>query len=262
MYLSGRHTNNVYCILYQIKCNCFTVGFPLLTADEAVLKDLCWVPFDIKTLPIEAKGGTMCLQPKIEELGGKKEDAIFLEVPPGAVSTCDNVQIRCAIIPSGPFTLPRGYQFGSMVVYISYDGQRVTKPLRLYLPHWYSGKDHIRDGLSLALSPHSLKEQKREYHFELLNKGEFPHTSHFGVVEIGGHCSLFAVVFKLGVTANYQAICLEKEKGDETVCDIAVTYASYDWRQVRFIRNAYSHIHHHVLAYAYVYLCCADLEEK
>ena len=214
----------------------------------AALKNLCWIPFGFKHQLIEAKGGVLCLQSRSEKLGGKKEGNIYIEIPPGAVNTSDNVELHYAIIPHGAFTLPEGYQFGSMVVYIYYDGRRVIKPLRLHLPHWYGGKDPVRDGLSLALAPHSLKEGKREYHFKLLHEGEFPHGSCIGVVEISGHCSLFAVVFNLGATANYQAICLEKEKGDETVCDIAVTYASYDWRKVRFIGSAHVCNHQHVLA--------------
>ena len=205
-----------------------------IIANEAALKDLCWIPFGFKSQLIDAKGGSLYLQSRSEELGGTKESTICIEIPPSAVNTSDNVEVHYAIIPHGSFTLPEGYQFGSMVVYIYYDGRHVIKPLRLHLPHWYGGKDPVRDGLSLALAPHSLKKGKRAYHFELLHEGEFPHGSCIGVVEVSGHCSLFAVVFKLGATANYQAICLEKEKGDETVCDIAVTYASYDWRQVRF----------------------------
>ena len=207
---------------------CFSI-----TVDEAVLNDLCWVPFGVKTLLIDARGGSLYLQPPSDELGGKKENTIFVEVPPNAVSTSANVKMRYAIIPSGSFTLPEGYQLGSPAVYIYYDGRRVTKPLKLHLPHWYGGEDYIQDGLSFAIAPHSL-EQKRMYHFKLLAGGEFL-DSHYGVVGIGGHCSLFAQVFNLGATPMCFATLLEKEQRGKTECNIAVTYASPVWPQVIFI---------------------------
>ena len=164
-------------------CKC-----PSLTADEAALKRLCWIPFGIKTVSIEAKGGILCLEPQSDDIQVTKEGTIFVEVPPDAVSTSADVKMRYAIIPSGPFTLPEGYQFGSPVVYIYYDGRRVTKPLALHLPHWYGGEDHARDGLSFAVAPHSLKGGS-VYHFQLLAGGELPGSSHYGVVPIHGHCS-------------------------------------------------------------------------
>ena len=213
-------------------CEC-----PTLAADEAALKRLCWIPFGIKTVSIEAKGGILCLEPTSDDIQVAKEDTIFVEVPPDAVSNSAGVKMHYAIIPSGPFTLPEGYQFGSPVVYIYYDGRRVTKPLALHLPHWYGGEDHARDGLSFAVAPHSLKGGS-VYHFQLLAGGELPGSSHYGVVPIHGHCSLYAKVFRLGATVNYHAyFCLKKEEEEETEykreCNIAVTYASYCWRKVR-----------------------------
>ena len=224
----SRCTKKLYC-MYECRC-CF------LTADEAALKRHCWIPFDIKTISIRAQGGILCFEPQSDHLQETKEDTIFVEVPPDAVSTSANVEMRYAIIPSGSFTLPEGYQFGSPVVYIYYDGRRVTKPLVLHLPHWYGGEDSAKDGLSFAVAPHSLKGGG-VYHFQLLAGGKFTDSSHYRVIEISGHCSLFTKVFKLGATVNCQAVCLEKEEGHETVCDIAVTYASPYWRQVRFLKN-------------------------
>ena len=207
---------------------------PSLTADEAALKRLCWIPFGIKTVSIKA--GILCLEPQSDDLQVTKEDTIFVKVPPGAVSTSTDVKMRYAIIPSGSFTLPEGYQLGSPVVYIYYDGRRVTKPLALHLPHCYGGEDHARDGLSFAIAPHSF-EGSSMYHFQLLAEGKFPVSSRYGVVEIGGHCSLFTEVFKLGTPVNYRAVCLEKEEKRETVCDIAVTYATPGWLEVRFMEG-------------------------
>ena len=49
-----------------------------------------------------------------------KEDTIFVEVPADAVSSSANVEM--CYFSSVPFTLPKGYQIGSPVVYIYYDG--------------------------------------------------------------------------------------------------------------------------------------------
>ena len=204
-------------------CEC-----PSLTVDEAALKDLCWIPFDLKTVSIEAKGGILCLEPPSDE------STIFMEVPPDAVSTSADVKMHYAIIPSGPFTLPEGYQFGSPVVYICYDSRHVTKPIKLHLPHWYGGGDYSRDGLSFAIAPHSLKGGS-VYHFQLLAGGEFPVGSQYGVAEIYGHCSLYAEAFKLGATSKYRATFLVKEERGKTECNIAVTYASPHWPQVMLI---------------------------
>ena len=183
-----------------------------------------------------------------------------MEVPPGAFGTSGNVNMHYAIIPSGPFTLPEGYQCGSPVVYIYYDSRRVTKPIKLHLPHWYGGRDHTRDGLSFAIASHSLKGE-RMYHFKLLSGGKFSDESHYGVVEIGGHCSLFTKVFKLGATVNCQAVCLEKEEGHQTVCDIAVTYASPYWLQVRLINEFHYIAHSEFINYytTLVFVYLADL---
>ena len=225
------------CVLdVQGGCSIQMCECPSLTADEAALKRLCWIPFDIKTVSIEAEGGILCLEPTSDDIRVTKEDTIFVEVPPDAVSTSADVKMRYAIIPSGPFRLPEGYQFGSPVVYIYYDGRHVTKPLALHLPHWYGGEDHARDGLSFAVAPHSFKGSSM-YHFQLLAGGKFPVSSRYGVVEIGGHCSLFTKVFKLGTPVNCQAVCLEKEEGRETVCDIVVTYSSPYWLKVRFMEE-------------------------
>ena len=164
-------------------------------------------------------------------MGEEEEQSILLEVPPGAVRPSELVEVRSAIIPYGPFTLPEGYQLGGMVVYINYDGQRVTKPLKLRLPHWYGGKDHTRDGLSFAMAPHILKEGERVYHFVLLEGGRRV-SSHCWELEINGHCSLFAEVFKKRALSRYQAIALEKSERNETTCDVAVTYAFPLWSKV------------------------------
>ena len=158
---------------------------------------------------------------------GKGGKEIYLEVPPGAVGPSVTLEVHSAVIPNGPFALPEGYQFGSHVVYIYFDGRHVTSALHLWLPHWYGGEDQVQDGLSFAMSPHTLKEGESVYHFELIEGGRF--LNHCGELEIDGHCSLFAEVFKKGATFRYQAITLQKEEGTKTTCDVAVMYATPLW---------------------------------
>ena len=200
-------------------------------AAEAALDDLCWLPFGVQSQSVGPEGGKLCLQPSVGEEEGQ---TVLLEVPPGAVSPAESVEVHSAVIPYGPFTLPEDYQLGSTAVYISYDGRRVTKPLTLLLPHWYGGEDHVRDGLSFAMAPHALKEGERVYQFELLDGGRKV-NSHCWELEIDGHCSLFAEVFKKGAMSSYQAIPLQKEEGNEAICDVAVTYASPLWLDVSIL---------------------------
>ena len=214
-------------VLHVQMCECTS-----LTADEATLKDLCWIPFDIKTVSIEAKGGILCLEPESKVLQGTKEDTIFVEVPPDAVSTSANVKMRYAIIPSGSFTLPEGYQFGSPVVYIYYDGQRVTKPLALHLPHCYGGKNHVRDGLSFAVAPHSLKRGTTAYQFQLIGRGTFSKHQQHGIYHIDGHSSLFTVVLEEKATLVYLATQWEQRLASETHTRIVITYNIALWLEV------------------------------
>ena len=201
-------------------------------ADEAALKDLCWVPFDIKTLPIETKGGTLHLQHASGESGGKIDDAISVDVPPDAIGVSDRVIMRYAVIPHGPFVLPNGYRLGSMAVYIYYDGRHVTKPLILRLPHWYGGEDHTTDGLSFALASHSLNEGIKEYCFELVKGGTFSQKQQYGVYSIDGHSSLFAVVLREETTSVYLATQWDQQLVNETCTRIAITYYSEVWLEV------------------------------
>ena len=192
------------------------------------------MPFDVNTITIEAKGGILCLEPPIDELEvwGKEEDTICVEVPPDAIGTYDKVELCYAIIPDGPFTLPEGYQLGSVVVYINYVGQHVTKPLILHLPHWCGGKDHVRDGLSFAIAPHSLTGEKREYQFQLIEGGTFLDHKQYGIFHIDGHSSLFAEVFKEKTTSVYLATQWEHRLASEACTKIVITYYSEVWLKV------------------------------
>ena len=60
-------------------------------------------------------------------------------------------------------------------------------------------------------------------------------SSHCGQLEIDGHSSLFAEVFREGAVSRYQAISLQRERGNETTCDVAITYASPLWCDVSIL---------------------------
>ena len=236
---------------------CMNVCLCFITGDEAALKSLCWIPFGLKTLPIESQGGILYLQPPSDKLGGMKEDTVFVEVPPGAVDTSADVKMRYAIIPSGPFALPKGYQFGSPVVYIYYDGRRVTKPLKLHLPHWYGGEDCTRDGLAFAIAPHSLEAGKRVYRFQLIKGGTFSLHQQYGTVDIDGHSSLFAEVFKEKARSVYLATQCEQRlpKTPESHTKIVITFFSTMWLEVCPVYVSICCMTEHITLRHYVCVC-------
>ena len=224
------------------------------------MDDLCWIPFGIQSQSVGSEERKLSLEPSDGAIGGEAERTVFLKVPPDAVSPADRVEVHSALIPDGPFTLPEGYQLGSMVVYLYYDGQHLTKPTILSLPHWYGGEDQVRDGLSFAMAPHALKEGESVYNFELVEGGKML-SSHCGELEIDGHSSLFAEVFRKGALSRYQAIPLHKQEGDETRCHVAVTFADFLWRGVS-THNIVTYGMHaeYVCAFtmAAAYVDCAD----
>ena len=171
-------------------------------------------------------------------MGGGQGGTILLEVLPGAVSPAESVEVCSALIPDGPFTLPEGYQLGSMVVYLYYDGHRLTKPVTLSLPHWYGGEDHVRDGLSFAMAPHILKEGESVYRFELLEEGRFAEQQQCGVLQISGHCTCFAAVFKVKASSLYYASLWTHQVGGAVIAKnemhskVVITYAALVWIEV------------------------------
>ena len=69
------------------------------------------------------------------------------------------------------------------------------------------------------------------YQFKLLEGGRRL-SSQCWELEIDGHCSLFAEVYKKGANSCYRAMSLQQEKGNEATCDVAVTYAFTLWCDV------------------------------
>ena len=169
---------------------------------EAAVIDLCRIPLGIQSQSVGPEGGKLSLEPSAGAMGGGKGGTILQEIPPGAVSTAESGEFHYAVIPDGPFTLPEGYQLGSYVMYLYYNSRcRNDKPMTLSLPHWYDGEDHVRDGLSFAMAPHTLKEGESVYHFELLEGGRFAEQRQYGELEFDWHSfqnGLFAIVFRKG----------------------------------------------------------------
>ena len=232
-----------------VKCKCkvnsggqrwaeSTVHPPPPPGAETALDDLCWIPFGIQSQSVGPEGGKLSLEPSAGAMGRGEGETILLEVPPGAVSPAESVEVRSALIPDGPFTLPEGYQLGSMVVYLCYDGRRLTKPCTLSLPHWHGGEDQVRDGLSFAMAPHTLKEGESVYHFELLEEGRFAEQRQCGVFQISGHCTLFAEVFKVEPSSLYYASLWTRQVGGAGIADnemhskVVITYANLVWIEV------------------------------
>ena len=199
---------------------------------QAALKGLCWIPFGFQLQPIGSDGGEICLHRS--EVG----KPILLDVTPDATIPSEPAEVRFAVIPHGPFTLPEGYRLGSTVVYLYYNGQHGTRPLQLRLPHWYGGVDHVKDGLSFAMAPLTLKERESVYRFELLEGGRFAEQRQCGVLQISSQCALLAVVFKVEAPCLYYAslwtyqVAAADEFPDEIREKVAITYADPVWIEV------------------------------
>ena len=196
---------------------------------EAVLSRNCWLPFGYHTITVDQRGDTYNLC---------SDGLTKLTVPRNAIRG-ESAEIRYAIFGKGPFQLPPNYQLGSFVVYVRYNPEEITTPITLSLPTWYGGDvvpgEPPPDGLSFAVAPHTLGLQDTLYTFQLVNGGTFMSTS--GAVDIEGHSSLFAVVFKQGATCSYFATKLEYEPSSDGWVDaitvhVVLSYASDVWTEV------------------------------
>ena len=83
------------------------------------------------------------------------------------------------------------------------------------------------------MAPHTLKEGESVYHFELLEGGRFAEQRQCGVLQISGHCSLFAAVFKVKASSVYYASLWSHQVSDDEICSkVVITYAYLVWIQV------------------------------
>ena len=201
--------------------------FHTYTSHESVLEDVCWVPSGIESLFVTPNGGEFPLVP----VGGEREgdeQVIQLRVPPGAVrADCEGmIEVRYAVIAGGPFKIPEGYRLCSNTVYINYSPAQTTKPFLLNLPHWSGAQDHP----VFVTSPHTLPEGEQYYPFRLMEGGEFDEG--YGIVEVEGHCSLFALAHRQEDTSRYYASLWEREEGNSRHSRVAITFANSVWIQV------------------------------
>ena len=210
-------------------CPSSSLHFPLspYTAHESVLKDVCWIPSGIESLCVTPFGGEFPLVPEGGE-GEEDQPLIQLHVPSGAVKANGEgvVEVRYAVIPDGPFKISEEYRLCSPTVYINYSPAQTTKPFLLSLPHWSGAQDHP----VFVTSPHTLPEREQYYPFRLLEGGEFGEG--YGIVEVDGHCSLFALAYRLEDTSRYYASLWEREEGNVLHSKVAVTFESNEWMRV------------------------------
>ena len=205
-----------------------SLHFPLspYTAHESALEDVCWITSGIESLFVTPFGGDFPLVP----VGGQEDvkQLIHLHVPPGAVRADGEgvVEVCYAVIPDGPFQIPEGYRLCSTAVYIKYSQAQTTKPFLLSLPHWSGAADHP----VFVTSPHTLPEGEQYYPFRLLEGGEFGEG--YGIVEVDGHCSLFALAYRLEDTSRYYASLWEREEGNILHSRVAISFADSVWIQV------------------------------
>ena len=222
------HTSCMLDNVHSIMCMYLCLN---TVSHETVLSRKCWIPFGYDSITVDRQGGSYDLC---------SDGLTKLTVPRNAVRG-ETAEIRYAIIAMGPFQLPPNYQLGSFVVYVYYNPEEITTPVTLSLPSWYGGDvvpgEPPPDGLSFAVAPHTLGLRDTQYTFQLVDGGEFAPTTKSGALNIGGHSSLFAVVFEQGATCSYFATKLEYEPSSDgrvdtiTVC-IVLSYASDLWTEV------------------------------
>ena len=88
------------------------------------------------------------------------------------------------------------------------------------------------------MAPHTLKEGESVYHFELLEGGRFEEQQRCGVLQISGHCTLFAAVFKVKASSLYYASLWTHQVGGAVIADnemhskVVITYAYHEWIKV------------------------------
>lgn len=194
------------------------------------LKDHCLIPDGIQKLSVDSNGGEFLLESPAFDTG-EEEPAISIKIPLGAVKPeKGSVEVDYAKIITGPFQPPEGFQFGSMVMYVNNEALSVTEAT-LCLPHWYGGEHCVRDGVSFAMGPHTLREGEQSYQFEILEGGELESRS--GILTFSHQRVLLAVVFHKGATSSYHASLWTHEDSPIRLCNrVVFTYSHLQWLTV------------------------------
>ena len=207
-----------------------------VVSSEMRLHDLCWIPFDVRDKTFGAYGGRFDLEThsSLPASGIIDEDHVILEFPPNAVDPGTTVHVRYTIIVDGPFRVPTGYRFGSMVVYLVVNGTRLKIPMILHLPHWLTCVSSNRSLVKCLRASHSLDTGEDSYSFSLLDEGTYNISDTASTIQVDGNNCLFAVAHKEGIKERYQYQKFEKEsleKQEKEVC-VYITFFTLTWLQV------------------------------
>jgi hypothetical protein len=210
------------------------------------------LPFGIQTLIVGKEGGSFSLEPEIV-VEKKHISYTKIVVPADALDDKkgSTAVIRYAILGMGPFQLPvrryrDHYVLGSMVVYVHYDHDHITKPIDLYLPTWYGGcaslDDKVHpDGLRFAVASHQLNVNGK-YTFELLQEATFNSNTGIGVLKISEHNSLYTIVYNAGAAQNSLHYAVPMERKDVSNSEISlkvfITPGCATW--ITILRNHWS----------------------
>ena len=155
-----------------------------------------------------------------------------MEVPASAI-TSDSLEVRYGIILDGPFALPSGYRLASPVVYVWFDHSKVTKSLKLHIPHWIAGDHgHLEEAVSFVISPHVLPEGEQMYTFTAMEPECTSLHDTFGTVELSGHCSLLGLAMKEEIPSCYLATPWKKVDGNKHHLKVAIVYCIPLWLEV------------------------------
>ena len=207
--------------------------YPLLLDHESHLLEQCWIPFGIQTLHIVQNGGEFLLEPATPECSDINNRAFRMEVPATAISR-DSLEVRYGIILDGPFALPSGYRLASPVVYVWFDHFKVTKSLKLHIPHWIAGDHgHLEEDISFVISPHVLPEREQMYTFTAMEPECTSLNDTFGTVKLSGHCSLLGLAMREKTPSSYCASAWEKVEGSNRLLRVAIIYNIPYWLKVQ-----------------------------
>ena len=156
-----------------------------------------------------------------------------MKVPASAISG-DSLEVRYGIILDGPFALPSGYRLASPVVYVWFEHSKVTKSLKLHIPHWIAGDHgHLGEDVSFVISPHVLPEGGQMYTFTAIKPECTSLHDTFGTVELSGHCSLIGQAMKEEIPSSYCASAWEKVEGCNRLLRVAIIYNIPYWLKVQ-----------------------------
>ena len=198
--------------------------------------ELCWIPFGTRITTFGENGGRYDLETHLLLPARRTfdKDHIILEFPPNAVDPGTTVHVRYAIIVDGPFRVPTGYRFGSMVVYLVVDGARLKRPMMLHLPHWLTCVPSNRSLVKCLRAPHCLETGEDSYSFSLLDEGCYNISDTASTIQVDGDNCLFAVAHEEGIKERYQYQVFEKEsleKQEKDIC-VYITFFTLTWLQV------------------------------